>query len=75
MKSKPEKGTFNNTPINYLLPSHCSSLRLHDKTYKTKLAGGGSGGASFSAPGFVFIFFFISFFNFSFGSDPIKRSL
>ena len=74
-KSEEQARERNFTPINYLLPSHCYSLRLHDKTYKTKLAGGGSGAASFSAPGFVFIFFFISFFNFSFGSDPIKRSL
>lgn len=44
-------------------------------TYKSRLGGGGRGGASFSAPGFVLRFFLSSFFNFSFGSDPMKRSL
>ena len=76
VKSKPEKGTLHPLITYYpLTATRCYSLRLHDKTYKSKFAGGGSGAASFSAPGFVFIFFFISFFNFSFGSDPIKRSL
>ena len=46
-----------------------------ESTYKSRLGGLGSGGASFSAPGLFFVFFFSSFFNFSFGSDPIKRSL
>lgn len=47
----------------------------NENTHKSRLGGEGRGGASFSAPGFVFHFFLSSFFNFSFGSDPMKRSL